>query len=352
MHALSVLVLGLAAALAAPNTASAAAEARERDRGWTVHVDNDLFAFADRDRDYTAGVSFTLGGADARTHALSLSSALDRVNARTRFGAGRQAEGDALEIGLLLFTPQDLAAAHALPDDRPYANLMYVASSTLAQSEDGDRAFQSSLTLGVLGLPVAERLHRTVHDVFGSVEPNGYAHQIADGGEPTFRYAVSRYRLLAGGTARGAPYSLRLGTGASIGYITEAGAEVAFRVGRTPLPWWHTSLASSDYAGQPPIRARTPPRRGGGVHTLVEAGAKARVRLYNSFLEGQFRDSDVTFERSEVNHVLFEAWLGVTTALPNGMSVSYTVRHQTEELRTGRGARGFSWASIGFAQRF
>jgi len=31
---------------------------------------------------------------------------------------------------------------------------------------------------------------------------------------------------------------------------------------------------------------------------------------------------------------------------------SYTLRHQTEELEAGQGARGFMWASIGVAQQF
>jgi hypothetical protein len=74
--------------------------------------------------------------------------------------------------------------------------------------------------------------------------------------------------------------------------------------------------------------------------------------LYNAFLEGQFRDSAVTFESSELNHVLLDAWLGVTTVINGRLSVSYTVRRQTQELAAGRGARAFTWASIGVAQHF
>jgi hypothetical protein len=79
---------------------------------------------------------------------------------------------------------------------------------------------------------------------------------------------------------------------------------------------------------------------------------KLRARLYNSFLQGQFRDSDVTYSSSELNHLLLEAWVGVTTVLENDLSVSYTIRHQTEELETGRGARGFTWGSLSVTQRF
>jgi len=211
------------------------------DRGWTMHVDNDLFAFVDRDRDYTGGAAFTLGGEAARTHALSLSSALAWADERTRFSAllkdGRT-EGHSLELGLLLFTPHDIETPEPLVDDRPYANLLYLSSSQLTHDATRDVAYQSSLTLGFLGLPIAERLHRVAHDVLGSADPKGYAHQISDGGEPTFRYAVSRYRLLASGAYRGRPYVLRLGSGGSVGYLTEASVELAFRWGRTDLPWW------------------------------------------------------------------------------------------------------------------
>jgi len=42
----------------------------------------------------------------------------------------------------------------------------------------------------------------------------------------------------------------------------------------------------------------------------------------------------------------------VTTVLAGDLRVSYTVRHQTEEIEVGRGSRSFTWASIGFAQAF
>lgn len=142
-----------------------------REASWTLHLDNDLFAFSERDRDYTAGAAFTLGGEAARTHALSVSSALGWLDRRTglskRLGEA-QPEVHALELGLLLFTPQDLAARSAVPDDRPYANLAYVASSQLTLDPRRDVAYQSSLTLGVLGLPFAEQLRRVVHRALGS----------------------------------------------------------------------------------------------------------------------------------------------------------------------------------------
>ena len=329
---------------------------RERGRRWSVHLDNDLFAFTERDHDYTAGVAFSLGGDDARSHPLSLAKALAWTDARTGFErlASRAARsGYALDLGLLLFTPQDLSAREPLFDDRPYASLAYVSASQLAHDSATETVYQSSLTLGALGLPLAETLHRGIHEAFGSAEPRGYANAISAGGEPTFRYAVARRRLLARGSYGDRPYSLQLGAGASVGYVTEAAVEIGFRWGRTRWPWWSSLPAAAEYAGQPPIGVSdAAPPAARRIEVLFDAGVKARARLYNAFLEGQFRDSAVTFESSELNHVLLDAWLGVTTVINGRLSVSYTVRRQTQELAAGRGARAFTWASIGVAQHF
>jgi hypothetical protein len=348
----SVLLSLLWAAIAA--SAASAQETAHADgdagsRHWTVHVDNDLFAFADRDRDYTAGVAFALTGESARAHPLSPSRLLDRVARGTRLAAARdgaEPRGEALELGLLLFTPQDLAAEQPLTDDRPYATRLYVSSSKLAADEPQGVAYQSSLALGVLGLPFAEQVHRGVHAIVGSEEPRGYDHQISDGGEPTFLYAVSRYRLLASRERDGRDLSLRLGVGASVGYITEANVELALR---TNTPWWASSPAAADYSGHPQIG--TPSARGRG-RVQLEAGAKLHARVYNAFLEGQFRDSDVTFPSRALEPVLLDLWLGATLPLTNGATVSYAVHRQTEEIEAGRGSRAYTWASIGFSQRF
>ena len=122
--------------------------AERQPRSWTVHLDNDLFAFADEDRDYTAGVALSLGGEAAARHPLSLSRVLEWANDRTRFStleATAEPAGRSLEIGLLLFSPEDLSATAALPDDRPYASLAYVASSKVAHDPTRATAYQSTL---------------------------------------------------------------------------------------------------------------------------------------------------------------------------------------------------------------
>src|SRR5690606_30259254 len=209
-----------------------------RPRGWIVHLDNDLFAFTDDDRDYTAGISVTLGGDDT-AGPKPLTRALEWIDRRTGFGAADDAERATVrsfETGLLLFTPQDLDARDAIADDRPYANLGYVSTSRLVHAVGDPVAHQSSLTIGVLGLPFVEQLHRQIHVALGGREPIGYAHEISKGGEPTARYAVTRYRLLGSGVLDERPYHARLGLSGSIGYLTEVGAELEFRWGNLHTP--------------------------------------------------------------------------------------------------------------------
>jgi hypothetical protein len=134
-----------------------------------------------------------------------------------------------------------------------------VSSSTLSSDVSRGVAYQSSLTLGLLGLPLAEQLHSRVHQIFGSEEPLGYGHQVSDGGEPTFRYTVLRYQLLASGEYETRPYGLRFGAAASIGYATEANAELALRFGRRKQTT-RINLASGSFPAIAVVRARRPPR--------------------------------------------------------------------------------------------
>ena len=306
----------------------------------------------ERDRDYSFGVAFTRGsdgpveGPHWLAHALDWTDGLLHVPRDARAGDGR-----AFELGVQLFTPADLTAEAPIPDDRPYANLIYVASSRLTQDASHRAVYQSTLTLGVLGLPIVGNVHRAAHGLIDNPLPSGYDHQISDGGEPTFRYAFSKHRLLAsGGRNEKRPYSVRFGFGASVGYITEANAEIVFRSGPERVPWWSTPPLSSDYAGQPPIQS---PRDGATARGVVyESGVAVRARAYNAFLQGQVRHSDVTFATDELNHVLVEAWLGFSIVQRNGINVSYTLRWQSPEIKEGTGSRSFSWGNLSFTRRF
>lgn len=348
------LLLPALFALAAVPIAGHAARGDGDRRAWAVEIDDDFLGLTQHDRDYTAGAYFTLVDDGPPARPLPLSRSLDRLNELTRFtrlSADATREAHALEFGLRLFTPSELETERALPDDRPYATLTYVANSKLTVDPGSSTVLQSSLTLGLLGLPLTGALHRGLHQLIGSPLPNGYSHQISDGGEPTFRYAVSRQRLLTSGMRGKRPYSVRYGLGASIGYVAEVSAELVLRSGPLRAPWWGAPPMSSDYAGQPAMLARPEPGAASSRGVVFEAGIESRLRLYNAFLQGQFRHSDVTFSSDELNHVLLEGWVGVAFRFKSGLELSYTIRRQSREIEHGTGARAFTWGSLSFTGR-
>ena len=86
----------------------------------------------------------------------------------------------------MAFTPSDVLDPRPIQNDRPYASLLFTSNGRVQVS--GDRsAWTSSLSVGLLGLPLSGELHKGVHKVTGSDPPRGYDHQISAGGEPTAR---------------------------------------------------------------------------------------------------------------------------------------------------------------------
>ena len=346
---LRLSVACVAALAAAASTRFAAADDASTARGRTLRIDDDFLALAGRDEDYTGGLAYTLSG-DGPVGPRWLARALEWIDGALGMPNARSpVEPRAFELGVQIFTPRDLTAEQPLPDDRPYANLVYASTSNVAYDEAREVARQTTFTIGVLGLPIIGDIHRALHQLLQSPLPNGYAHQISDGGEPTFRYAFSSQHLIASGVRNRRPYSVRFGFTANAGYLTDASAEIAIRSGPERVPWWSTPPPLSDYAGQPPIRAAaaTSPR---GV--VLEGGLAVRARVYNAFLQGQLRHSDVTFAWGELDHLLLEAWLGVSTQTGGGLAISYSLRWQSPEITAGAGSRSFAWGTLSFARGF
>jgi hypothetical protein len=93
-----------------------------------------------------------------------------------------------------------------------------------------------------------------------------------------------------------------------------------------------------------------------GLHSPAEifvfAGARAKLRVYNAFLQGQFRHSDLTYSFSDVNKTLAEVWVGVEWRNSSGWAVQYLARWESPELRSGPGSRSFTWGSIQISKSF
>lgn len=320
-------------------------------------LDEHLLTDAARDQDYNGGGEVTRSGRSPGFIGRGLDRALGFADQRScrmaRLADLQGAPAHAFAAGLLVFTPRDLNARNVVRGDRPYASLFFVSVGRRYASSDSTVAYDTSLTVGVLGLAAAYDVQHVLHDMTDSVQPKGWSHQISDGGEPTARYSLARQALLANfGAGRGSWRGDSKWTGAvSLGTVTEASIALNARWGRIESPWWAFTPEQDMYVQEtqpvpPPLPEGTPPE------VFAFAGMRLKARAYDAFLQGQFRHSDLTYGEGDLNPVLGEAWAGVQLRSASGWAIEYLARWQSPELRSGIGSRSFLWGSVEIAKSF
>lgn len=329
-----------------PDTASAASPAGV---GAGIVFDEHLLTDAARDEDYNGGGEITFSGESGGPIGRALDRALGFVDGRLcpsdRFSAPGWGSAYAFAAGLLVFTPRDLSVRGVQSGDRPYASLFFVSAGRRYVLSGSDLAYNSSLTVGMLGLGAAETVQKGLHHLTGSVQPEGWSHQISAGGEPTARYSAARQELIdAYGEGRWNG-DTKWTLAGSAGTITEGSIALSTRWGRVESPWWGFTPEQNMYVQetQPllPSLAEDAP-----TEVFAFAGVRAKVRVYNAFLEGQFRHSDLTYHWGDLNQLLGEAWAGVEVRTSSGWAVQYLARLESPELRSGPGSRTIFWGSI------
>lgn len=320
-------------------------------------LDEHLLTDASRDQDYNGGGEVTQSGRSPGYMGRGLDRALGFVDQRSCRAAGLWGltgqAAHAFAAGLLVFTPRDLAARNVVRGDRPYASLFFVSAGRRYASPDSRVAYDSSLTVGILGLSAAYDVQHVLHDVTDSVQPKGWAHQISDGGEPTARYSLARQALLANfgegpGRWRG---DSKWTSAVSLGTVTETSVALNARWGRIYSPWWAFTPEQDMYVQEtqpvpPPLPAGAPPE------VFAFAGMRVKARAYNAFLQGQFRHNDLAYGEGDLNPLLGEAWAGVQLRTASGWEIEYLARWQSAELRSGVGSRSFLWGSVEIAKSF
>jgi hypothetical protein len=313
---------------------------------WTLSFDNDILVPGGRDQDYTYGLNAAFAGKGAKDHWVSLHRPLawidQSIGLDSRFGQSN--EVSKIEYGLFGFTPEDISQKEVIPGDRPYASLVYVASSREYYNRSTQVSWQSTFTLGILGLSIVGDLQDRVHSVKGVEIPMGWHNQISNGGELTARYSVSRQSLLF---KKGSGFELKSTYQGSVGYITEVSWSLSARAGKIHTPWASFNPELASYGEKSTSGAA----RRVSEHYLW-AGISIKARAYNVFLQGQFRDSAITYNSDEINHGIVEAWLGYTVSLFNGYSVTYSLRGHTSELKQGAGNRNVVWGGIKLTKTF
>lgn len=307
---------------------------------WSIAFDNDVLVPGSRDQDYTYGINFTYAGKQAENQWASLHDSLDWINLKLDLEGftGSGIAASKIEYGMFGFTPEDISLAFANPDDRPYTSLIYVSSTRESFYPALNVSWQSSLTVGVLGLALVGDVQNLVHSIYNGNRAQGWDNQISDGGEPTARYSLARQALLF---KLDPGFEIKSTWQASVGYITETSWSLGLRAGKIHTPWVSFNPELTNYAEK-----SVPNSLAAISERYFWAGMSLKYRAYNAFLEGQLRDSAVTYERDEINRGIVEAWLGYTVVLSNGYSFTYSLRGHTSELKRGIADRNVIWGGI------
>lgn len=308
---------------------------------WAFAFDNDVLVPGHRDQDYTYGLNFTQTGVKARNATLSLNTpliALDEWVGFEHSSLGTQ-ETFSREMGAFGFTPEDISQNEANSNDRPYASLVYLSGSREQVDLVENVAWKSTLTIGVLGLDVVGELQNIAHQITNGEEAQGWNNQISNGGELTGRYVLARQKYFDSFSEN---VEVKSTVQTSIGYLTEASWSVSMRTGRIHSPWssFNPELASYGEKSSYSSNAKAVSER------YFWAGVAVKARAYNAFLQGQFRDSAVTYEHHQLNPLLIEAWAGYTFAFKQGYRISYVLRGHSSEIEEGAGDRNLLWGGI------
>lgn len=316
--------------------------------GWSLNIDNDLFTGGDQDRDYTGGIAFAISGARTREWPVSLDKARGFLNRITRFDelykSEHQLTQHSIEFGFALFTPSDITIAEPIPNDHPYASLFFIASSAQRVVPERKLSFQSVLTIGALGLPLGEAVQSSIHNAIGSEQPEGWNNQISEGGELTARYTLGVQKTLIEGGGPGLSTQFSISSEASVGFTTDASVGFGVRWGRLERPWYTFNPHPAEY-----ISVGSPPGASNALTSRREfylyAGATVKYRLYNAILQGQFRDSVISFDYDDLNPTIIEGWGGFLTEVAAGYRFGMFIRGRSAEINKSIG-RNPVWGGI------
>lgn len=323
--------------------------------GWSFHLDNDFLALLNEDQQYTGGASVELSGLRARDWGFSADPLLSWID-RLSGIESRMVSGDGIRhsiiLGLAAFTPQDIEIPEPIFDDHPYGSLILFGNSRQSVDSSRNVAYKSSLVLGLLGTRIAKTLQNFFHDLIDTEKAQGWHNQISDGGELTGRYELSRHKLLQSTPLPGnRRLESRWKVSASAGYVTQVGVGATARWGKFDEEWFRFDPAPGEYVayGAPTIESQPSSR---GREWFFWTSVEANLRLYNALLQGQFRDSAVTFSRGELRELITEASVGMTTDLfKTGLRADFSVSYRISEIK-GSLADDALWGRISLSRSF
>jgi len=315
--------------------------------GWQINTDNDLLAGQSTDRDYTGGLALTLSGQRVQQYPVSIDGWRAGIDELIKIPRLYQSDDfvsfHGQQFGMTLFTPDDINNVNPVYDDRPYASLFFMSNTEFTVVPAKNRAYISMLTIGLLGLSLAESVQRSLHSITDSTVPSGWGNQVSAGGELTvmLTYGVQD-KFYASKNQQ-----LKFEYEGNLGYITDVNAGFSWRWGKINSPWWGFNPYQSKYMQQ-----SMPIFSGEGKNEFyLWAGSRLNLRVYNALLQGQFRRSEVTVSSADMLRLVAEYWFGATAGFAKNYSASVFLRGHTDEFN-GQNARGAAWVGLVFTRTY
>jgi lipid A 3-O-deacylase len=277
-----------------PEQASEILPMEERNT-FSLYLENDNFVSGSDDSQYTNGIKLTWSSALteaypdwAWTHRwlypLIKHLPFEKQKDRRR--------NITFSLGQSMYTPEDIEIKERIPDDRPYAGMLYTEMGFHSRT---DRDMDSmELLLGLVGPEAfAEETQKAIHDIFDFVDPEGWDHQLQN--EPVVCIIYEhKKKLFMSGIGSGFGYDGVLNTGGGLGNVmTYYNLGFSLRVG------WNLP----DDFGSFPIRPVSSINGAFGVPNPKEPGSKrigvhlfssieGRAVLHDIFLDGNTFTSD------------------------------------------------------------
>ena len=321
-------------------------EVEPYDAGWALYIDNDLLAYRSSDKDYTGGLSLTLAGRRAQEYPISLDPFLSKLNAWTNFQSRLKPSNQlfhSIEVGFTVFTPDEISDVNNQSNDRPYASLLYLSNTQESLDMTSNSAWISSVSLGVIGSKLVSEIQTELHKALGSDTPVGWDNQISNGGELTLKYSLAKQSLQSFNYDNDQKVEITGTTQLSLGYITQLSVGMSGRYGQFATPWYTFRPQLSDYSEKSSSHlSQTVPTD----EFYFWSGFNVHLRAYNAFLQGQFKDSPITYSASEIRNVVAEGWIGLTKQFSSGWRLSYLIRGQTSEVKVGKADRSIFWGGL------
>jgi len=325
------------------------AEAEEtnpvQDQGIGVYIDQDLFIpFTNEDRDYTMGLAIEFFWAKDKGL-----YPLDRLLRSAGKWVGIKESSDnivySFMLGTLAYTPDDLSNPLPIYDDRPYSSLIYLSNKRIVTGHDS--ALAAEILLGLIGTDFARSFQSSFHSWYRDidnadepVEPMGWANQISDGGELTMRLRLTNSQLHPKLSTPG-HFDVTTTTGLSLGFQTNASVSAAFRVGSIKSPFWSLPYDPVNRGNFLPSKAED--------EWYFWSAFRAHLIGYDALLQGQFRDSAVTYSSDEIERLVYDGAAGLTLGFDKSQ-LTFSVNTKTSDLK--HTSRKQTWGSVNYIYHF